>query len=89
MRSLTWTVSRAAIIAIPWSIAVTADLRFPSVAGPRTGQVRFLNWYIARLHRVAKRDAAVGRAFLRVANLIDQPQRLFSPAIARKVLRGS
>ena len=78
----------AKIIAIPWSISVTADLRFPSVVGPRTGQVRFLNWYIGRLHRVAERDAAVGRAFLRVANLIDPPQRLLSPAIALKVLRG-
>jgi 2-polyprenyl-6-methoxyphenol hydroxylase-like FAD-dependent oxidoreductase len=78
----------ASIIAIPWSIAVTADLRFPNVVGPRTAQVRFLNWYIARLHRVAARDAAVGRAFLRVANLIDPPQRLMAPGIAIKVLRG-
>ncbi|MFC7484697.1 NAD(P)/FAD-dependent oxidoreductase [Luedemannella flava] len=78
----------AKIVAIPWSISVTADLRFDSVVGPRTGQVRFLNWYIGRLHRVAARDASVGRAFLRVANLIDPPQKLLSPAIAVKVLRG-
>ena len=50
--------------------------------------MRFLNWYIGRLHRVAARDAAVGKAFLRVANLIDPPQKLFAASIARKVLRG-
>ncbi|MBX6749766.1 MAG: FAD-dependent monooxygenase [Micromonosporaceae bacterium] len=78
----------AKIVAIPWSVAVTADLRFPHVQGRRTRAVRFLNWYIARVHRVAARDGAVGKAFLRVANLIDPPQRLFAPAIAAKVLRG-
>lgn len=78
----------AKIIAIPWSVSVTADLRFPHVAGRRTRAIRFLNWYIARLHRVATRDGAVGKAFLRVANLIDPPQRLFAPTLAVKVLRG-
>ena len=78
----------AKIVAIPWSVSVTADLRFPHVRGQRTRAVRFLNWYIARVHRVSARDGAVGKAFLRVANLIDPPQRLFAPAIAAKVLRG-
>lgn len=78
----------AKIIAIPWSVSVTADLRFPHVAGRCTRAIRFLNWYIARLHRVATRDGAVGKAFLRVANLIDPPQRLFAPTLAVKVLRG-
>jgi 2-polyprenyl-6-methoxyphenol hydroxylase-like FAD-dependent oxidoreductase len=78
----------AKIVAIPWSVSVTADLRFPHVQGQRTRAVRFLNWYIGRAHRVAARDGAVGKAFLRVANLIDPPQRLFAPAIAAKVLRG-
>jgi len=76
----------AKIVAIPWSIAVTADLRFPHVVGKRTGAVKFLNWYIARLHRVASRDAKAGKAFLRVANLIDPPQRLLTPGMAAKVL---
>jgi 2-polyprenyl-6-methoxyphenol hydroxylase-like FAD-dependent oxidoreductase len=78
----------AKIISIPWSVSVTADLRFPHVQGERTRAVRFLNWYIARLHRVAERDGAAGKAFLRVANLIDPPQRLFAPTMAAKVLRG-
>jgi hypothetical protein len=76
----------AKIVAIPWSVSVTADLRFPHVVGKRTGAVKFLNWYIGRLHRVAARDAKAGTAFLRVANLIDPPQRLFAPGLAAKVL---
>lgn len=78
----------AKIVAIPWSVSVTSDLRFSHVQGRRTRAVRFLNWYIARVHRIAARDGAAGKAFLRVANLIDPPQRLFAPAMALKVLRG-
>jgi 2-polyprenyl-6-methoxyphenol hydroxylase-like FAD-dependent oxidoreductase len=76
----------AKTISIAWSVSVTADLRFPHLKGERTGQVKFLNWYIGRLHRVAARDGAVGRAFLRVANLIDPPQRLFAPGMVAKIL---
>jgi 2-polyprenyl-6-methoxyphenol hydroxylase-like FAD-dependent oxidoreductase len=76
------------LIDVPWSIAVGGDLRFPEVAGKRTAQVKLVNAYIARLHRAARYDAKLGRAFLRVANLIDRPERLLRPAIAIRVLRA-
>ncbi len=76
------------IISIAWTVSVTADLRFPHLKGERTRAVRFLNWYISRIHRVAARDGSVGRAFLRVANLVDPPQALFAPALFAKALRG-
>jgi flavin-dependent dehydrogenase len=79
----------AAIIDIPWAIAVGSDLRFPEVSGPRTAKVRLINAYLARLHVAAAGDPVVGRAFLRVVNLMDRPQRLLRPAIAVRVLRGS
>ena len=44
------------LIDIPWQIAVGSDLQHPRVEGKRTTQVRFINWYIAKLYR--KRLAA-------------------------------
>jgi 2-polyprenyl-6-methoxyphenol hydroxylase-like FAD-dependent oxidoreductase len=81
--------SRAdAIVDIPWQIAVGSDLRFPEVEGPRTAKVRLVNAYLARLHIAAAADPEVGRAFLRVVNLLDRPERLLRPAVALRVLRG-
>jgi 2-polyprenyl-6-methoxyphenol hydroxylase-like FAD-dependent oxidoreductase len=77
-----------AIVDIPWEIAVGSDLRFPEVEGPRTAKVRLVNAYLARLHVAAATDPQVGRAFLRVVNLIDPPERLLRPATALRVLRG-
>lgn len=78
----------AAIIDIPWAITVGSDLRLPEVSGPRTAKVRLVNAYLARLHVAAAGDPVVGRAFLRVVNLMDRPERLLRPAVAVRVLRG-
>lgn len=78
----------ARITDVPWDMSVGGDLRFPFVEGRRTLRVRLLNRYIARLHRAAATDPAVGRAFLAVANLQEPPQRLFAPGILARVLRG-
>jgi hypothetical protein len=73
----------------PWDISVGADLRFPEVQGRRTAKVRAVNGYLERLHVAAEHDPAVGRAFLRVVNLVDTPERLMAPSVALRVLRGS
>jgi 2-polyprenyl-6-methoxyphenol hydroxylase-like FAD-dependent oxidoreductase len=79
----------AGVVDGPWDIAVGADLRFSGVEGRRTGKVRMVNGYLERLHTAAEHDPAVGRAFLRVVNLLDPPQRLMAPSVALRVLRGS
>jgi 2-polyprenyl-6-methoxyphenol hydroxylase-like FAD-dependent oxidoreductase len=79
----------ARVIDIPWEISVGADLRFPGVPGPRTRTVRAVNAYLERLHVAAEHDPAVGRAFLRVVNLVDRPETLMAPRVALRVLRGS
>lgn len=78
----------ARVIDVPWDMAVGADLRFDHVAGRRTPKVRMVNRYLGRLHPVAARDPEVGRAFLRVVNLLDPPERLMAPSVAWRVLRG-
>ena len=79
----------AKIVDIPWDIAVGADLRHPQVKGARPPMLRFINWYIAKLHVAATRDSTLAIAFLRVANLMIPPRSLLSPAIAWRVWRGN
>ncbi|HRQ40453.1 MAG TPA: monooxygenase [Chloroflexota bacterium] len=77
------------IIDIPWSTAVGNDLRFPEVEGPRNGMVRFINWYISKLHHAAQHDAVVSVAFLKVVNLVEPPPSVMHPRIMWRVLRGN
>jgi 2-polyprenyl-6-methoxyphenol hydroxylase-like FAD-dependent oxidoreductase len=79
----------AAIIDIPWRIAVGGDLEHPRVEAARTPFARFMGWYIGKLHRAAARDAALAVRFLKVANLMAPPAALLAPAIALRVLRGN
>jgi hypothetical protein len=51
--------------------------------------VKFINWYIAKLHRAAHRDPAAALAFHTVANLVAPPPSILAPAVAWRVLRGN
>ncbi|MBI4903454.1 MAG: FAD-dependent monooxygenase [Acidobacteria bacterium] len=79
----------AAIIDIPWSIAVGNDLRIPQVEGPRNARVRFINWYMSKLHKAAHHDPEVVMAFQKVANLLAPPPSVMAPSIAWRVLKGN
>jgi len=79
----------AKIVDIPWDIAVGNDLRHPQVKGARPPMLRFINWYIGKLHLAATRDSTLATAFLKVANLMIPPSSLLHPAIAWRVWRGN
>ena len=79
----------ATAIDTPWDIAVGNDLRHPMVSGPRSSKVRFINWYIGKLHMAARHDARLATAFLEVANLEASPTRLLHPAIVMRVIKGN
>ena len=64
------------LIDIPWQIAVGSDLENPTVAGKRTAQTRFVNWYLAKLFQAAQYDAELATRFLEVANMMKQPPSL-------------
>ena len=82
--------ARAAdVIDTPWDIAVGNDLRHPKVEGPRPPKVRFINWYLGKLHLAARYDAKLATAFLEVANLEAPPTRLLQPAVVMRVIRGN
>ncbi len=77
------------VIDAPWTMAVGGDLRYEAVAGPRTAMVKFVNWYIGKLHIAAAGDPKVALAFHRVANLLDPPPSLMQPGIAFRILQGN
>jgi len=79
----------AKLVDIPWSLAVGNDLRIPETVGPRTAGVRFVNWYISKLHRAAHADPVVSLAFHRVGNLLAPPPAVMHPRIALRVLLGN
>ena len=79
----------AKIVDIPWGIAVGNDLRHPQVKGTRPPMLRFINWYIGKLHLAATHDRTVATTFLKVVNLMAPPPSLLSPAIAWRVWRGN
>lgn len=76
----------AKIVDAPWSMAAGSDLRMPEVAGSRTPMVRFLNWYIAKVHLGTRHDSALAMTFQNVVNLLALPQSLFEPRLIIRVL---
>jgi 2-polyprenyl-6-methoxyphenol hydroxylase-like FAD-dependent oxidoreductase len=79
----------AKIVDIPWNIAVGNDLRHPRVEGARPMMLRFINWYIGKLHLAARNDATLATSFLKVANLMIPPPALLGPVTAWRVWRGN
>lgn len=77
------------IIDVSWSAAVGTDLGFPEIEGQRTPRVRFLNWYIGKLHVAAHTDAQVSIVFLKVINMVAPPPSMLHPRILWRVLKGN
>jgi 2-polyprenyl-6-methoxyphenol hydroxylase-like FAD-dependent oxidoreductase len=74
------------LLATPWSMATTGDLRFPEVEGKRPPAFALTNWYGDRFQELASHDVEALRTFVRVMQMVDQPTALFSPRLVLKVL---
>jgi hypothetical protein len=57
--------------------------------GPRSAKVKFINWYVGKLHKAARHDAWLTAAFVQVANLKAPPERLLHPAVVARVISGN
>lgn len=77
----------AKVIDVPWDMSTGADLAFPQVIGARTPKVRIGNAYLPRLHAAAAHDPVLATKFIRVAALVDRPERLLAPGTVLRVLR--
>jgi flavin-dependent dehydrogenase len=76
------------VIDLAWDAAVGTDLSFSGVEGKRTPLVRFLNWYVGKLHTAAQHDAQVSIAFLKVINMIAPPPSMMHPRIVWRILKA-
>jgi 2-polyprenyl-6-methoxyphenol hydroxylase-like FAD-dependent oxidoreductase len=77
----------ARAIDTPWELAIGADLTLPGVDGPRTPKRRIVGAYVSKMQAGAGHDPALARAFVRVTGLVDRPEALLRPTVARGVLR--
>jgi 2-polyprenyl-6-methoxyphenol hydroxylase-like FAD-dependent oxidoreductase len=77
------------IIDVSWSAAVGNDMGYREVEGSRTPLMRFLNWYIAKLHIAAHNDAQVSIAFLKVINMLAPAPSMMHPRIVWRVIKGN
>jgi 2-polyprenyl-6-methoxyphenol hydroxylase-like FAD-dependent oxidoreductase len=78
----------AHIIETPWAIAAGSDFAFPGVQGRKRAGTDVINWYLARVHRVASSDRELCRTFFDVANLLKPATTLFHPRVVARVVKG-
>jgi 2-polyprenyl-6-methoxyphenol hydroxylase-like FAD-dependent oxidoreductase len=71
----------------PWMLSTGSDLRYPTTVGASQTRIdKLVNKYLDRVLAAVADDPVVSAAFLRVLNMIDEPQALFSPRLMPRVL---
>jgi 2-polyprenyl-6-methoxyphenol hydroxylase-like FAD-dependent oxidoreductase len=78
----------AKVIAPVWQLNAGGDLAVPEIEGHRPLATRVINRYVARLQQVARHDAKVATAFVRVIGLLDPPPAMMAPGIVARVMIG-
>jgi 2-polyprenyl-6-methoxyphenol hydroxylase-like FAD-dependent oxidoreductase len=86
--SARFAAAAAAIVDEAWSLSASGDLRFPQVEGTRKLTDRIANAYLDRFRHAASVDPALGKAFVRVANMIDPPAKLLTPGNVVRVFQA-
>jgi 2-polyprenyl-6-methoxyphenol hydroxylase-like FAD-dependent oxidoreductase len=86
--SARFTAAAAKIVDEAWALSAGGDLRFPQVAGTRTPADRITDAYLRRFRPAASVDPVLGKAFVRVANMMDPPARLLAPGNVLRVFHA-
>ncbi|MGE8099049.1 NAD(P)/FAD-dependent oxidoreductase [Pseudomonas fluorescens] len=68
-----------------WNMATTEDFRFPETIGKRTWRTRFHHWYGAGLGKLSASNRRALETQIGVTNLVMEPNRLYTPAIASRI----
>ncbi|AKG21808.1 FAD-dependent oxidoreductase [Calothrix sp. 336/3] len=76
------------IVDCAWNIVMSNDMRIPQVEGKRSLAIRFINWYIAKLHIAAQEDSELALAFMKVVNMVNSPASIMHPRIFLKIIWG-
>jgi 2-polyprenyl-6-methoxyphenol hydroxylase-like FAD-dependent oxidoreductase len=79
----------AALVAVPWAIATSEDLRFRTSSGRQSPSQALFGWWTRELGKVAVHgDTRAAAVLVSVYNLIAPPTDLLHPALAMSVLRA-
>jgi hypothetical protein len=76
----------ARVVAVPWLLTSSEDLRYPQVDGRRPFWLGGLQAYTRRVFQLCGHDAAVYDRLLRVLHLLDGPEQLFHPEVLAGVV---
>jgi 2-polyprenyl-6-methoxyphenol hydroxylase-like FAD-dependent oxidoreductase len=74
------------VVDLAWPGVVAADLSWPGAIGESSTQLRFLQWYRAKIFQRTIKDGEARETFVRVTNFLDPPRRLYSPSFVACVL---
>jgi 2-polyprenyl-6-methoxyphenol hydroxylase-like FAD-dependent oxidoreductase len=78
---------QAHIIAVPWVLATSRDVRVPGVeGGSMKWTTKWQHAYFDRLSALLPSDPSMTHQFRKVINMVESPTALFNPSIARKVI---
>lgn len=79
----------ATVVALPWSVATSEDLRYPTSAGRQSPAQALLGWWARQLSSLAVHgDRRALAALARVYHLMGSPALLFHPVFGLAVLRA-
>jgi 2-polyprenyl-6-methoxyphenol hydroxylase-like FAD-dependent oxidoreductase len=77
----------AALHTVPWLLATTSDMSYPSTDGPPpTRRQRLLARYLDRVLAAGARDRRAQAAFLDVLNMVRHPAALLTPSVLLSVV---
>ena len=71
-----------------WRMAVSEDLRFPTVQGSKPLGSKWIERYLIEVHKTTMQDRETARALLQVIAMTHSPQILFHPKILLRVARN-
>src|SRR3954453_2332410 len=83
-----WFRTIQPVVDAAWRGASLEDYRFPELAPERSGRLKLLQWYMARVNRATFRSAAVTDQLYRVIHVLEPSGHLFRPRILAEVLFG-
>ncbi|MCY1074930.1 hypothetical protein OV287_10545 [Archangium sp. miwbw1] len=82
----------ASVLELPWLMATSEDLIYPSVEGPRPLWWKMMQGYASRLHERAAYDSVVSTNFAKMMHMTSSPLLLVSPQMVMRAFsapRGS
>lgn len=77
----------ARVVDHPWQLATGEDLRFQETSGSRSVKLRFMHWYLKKLHEAAGHSEVVSKRFHQVSHMLAPRSTLFGFDVLKELMR--